>query len=78
MSVPILHRSDLPLAQHRPFEPARRYWRGNAPEYDVVALSVDDPRMLVGEAKWSAKEGASGSEAAAHVRTSAENARGGE
>ena len=71
MSVPMLHRSDLPLARHGPFEPAQRYWRGNAPEHDVVALSVDGLRMLVGEAKWSAQEGAGGSEAAAHVRTSA-------
>ena len=58
MSVPMLHRADIPLARHGPFEPARRYWHGNAPEYDVVALSVDGRRMLVGEAKWSAKEGA--------------------
>ena len=30
----MLHRSDLPLARYGPFEPARRYWRGNAPEHD--------------------------------------------
>ena len=69
MSVPMLHRADIPLARYGPFEPARRYWRGNAPEYDVVALSVDGRRMLVGEAKWSAKEGTGGSMADVHGRT---------
>ena len=61
MSVPMLHRADIPLARYGPFEPAQRYWHGNAPEYDVVALSVDGRRLLVGEAKWSTKEGAGGS-----------------
>ena len=37
----------------RPVEPAQRYWRGNAPELDVVARSVDGRRLLVGEVKWS-------------------------
>ena len=60
MCVPMLHRADIPLARYGPFEPARRYWHGNAPEHDVVALSVDGRRLLVGEAKWTAKEGAGG------------------
>ena len=45
------------LARLGPWEPARRYWRGNAPELDVVAQSVDGRRLLVGEAKWSARSG---------------------
>ena len=69
MSVPLLHRADIPLARYGPFEPARRYWHGNAPEYDVVALSLDGRRMLVGEAKWPAKEGSGGSKAEVHGRT---------
>ncbi len=57
MAVPELHRNDTPLARLGPWEPARRYWRGNAPELDVVARSVDGRRLLVGEAKWSARSG---------------------
>ena len=57
MAVPELHRIDTPLAPLGPWEPARRYWRGNAPELDVVARSVDGRRLLVGEAKWSARFG---------------------
>ena len=58
MAVPLLHRADGPLARLGPFEPAQRYWRGNAPEYDIVARSVDGRRLLVGEAKWT-RSGAS-------------------
>ena len=54
MAVPLLHRADIPLAGLGPFEPAQRYWRGNAPEFDVVARSIDGRRLLVGEAKWPA------------------------
>lgn len=57
MAVPELHRIDTPLAPLGPWEPARRYWRGNVPELDVVARSVDGRRLLVGEAKWSARSG---------------------
>ena len=53
MAVPVLHRSDTTLAGLGPWEPAQRYWRGNAPERDVVARSADGRRLLVGEAKWS-------------------------
>ena len=53
MAVPFLHRRDGPLAELGPWEPARRYWRGNDPELDVVARSVDGRRVLVGEVKWS-------------------------
>lgn len=53
MAVPMLHRADIPLAHLGPWEPAQRYWRGNDPEFDVVARSVDGKRLLVGEVKWS-------------------------
>jgi AAA+ ATPase superfamily predicted ATPase len=56
MAVPMLHLDDSPLAPLGPWEPAQRYWRGNAPEFDIVARSVDGQRLLVGEAKWSARE----------------------
>ena len=55
MAVPELHRGDTPLARLGPWEPAQRYWRGNAPELDIVARSVDGRLLLVGEAKWSAQ-----------------------
>jgi hypothetical protein len=38
-----------------PFGPARRWWRGAAPEWDVVSESLDRQQLLVGEAKWSAR-----------------------
>ena len=71
MSVPMLHRADLPLARYGPFEPARRYWRGNAPEHDVVALSVDGRRVLMGEARWTARAGAGGAKADVNAGASA-------
>ena len=58
MAVPLLHRSDTTLAGLGPWEPAQRYWRGDAPELDVVARSVDGRRLLVGEVKWSMKPSA--------------------
>ncbi len=53
-AVPLLHRGDNALAQHGPWLPAQRYWRGSGPEFDLVARSVDGQRLLVGEAKRSA------------------------
>ena len=53
LSVPLLHRCDLPLARLGPWEGAQRHWQGNNPEFDVVARSVDGQRLLVGEVKWS-------------------------
>ena len=53
--VPLLHRSDTNLGRLGPWEPAQRYWRGNAPELDIVARSVDGKRLLVGEVKWTAQ-----------------------
>lgn len=54
LAVPTLHRGDSLLGGLGPWEPAQRYWRGNEPELDLVARSVDGKRLLVGEAKWSA------------------------
>jgi AAA+ ATPase superfamily predicted ATPase len=44
-----------PLGARGPWGPAARWWRGNLPEWDVVAESVDGARLLLGEAKWSAR-----------------------
>lgn len=52
MSVPVLHRADNSLARLGPWLPAQRYWRGNDPEFDLVARSLDGQRLLVGEVKW--------------------------
>lgn len=38
-----------------PWKPAARWWKGNDPEWDVVAESLDETRLLLGEVKWSAK-----------------------
>lgn len=54
MAVPWLHRSNHPVADMGPFEPARRYWRGDERKIDVVAPAFGGKRLLVGEAKWSA------------------------
>ncbi|HVG08227.1 MAG TPA: ATP-binding protein [Thermoanaerobaculia bacterium] len=35
--------------------PASRWWHGAQPEWDVVSESLDGTRVLLGEAKWSAK-----------------------
>ena len=54
----VVSGSSLHIANLGPFEPAQRYWRGNAPEHDVVARSIDGRRLLVGEAEWPAGAGA--------------------
>ena len=53
MATATLHRVNAPLRSYGPFEPAQRYWKGGEPELDVVARSVDERSLLVGEAKWS-------------------------
>ena len=63
MAVPRLHQCDVPLARLGPWQHAQRYWRGNEPERDIVARSVDGRRLLVGEAKWSAADAPAVSEA---------------
>ncbi len=59
-SVPQLQKSDSPLAQIGPWGPARRYWRGNSPEWDLVARSLDGKRLLLGEVKYHAQRAAPG------------------
>ena len=36
-----------------PWGPGSRWWKANLPEWDVVALSLNDRRLLLGEVKWS-------------------------
>ena len=33
--------------------PARRYWHGNGPEWDIVARTAAGDKVLLGEVKWS-------------------------
>ena len=35
-----------------PWKPAARWWRGNAPEWDLVSTSFDGEHVVLGEAKW--------------------------
>lgn len=51
--VPRLHTAPTAIGGLGPWRAAQRYWRGQEPEYDVVALSVDGTRALVGESKWT-------------------------
>jgi hypothetical protein len=53
-AVPNLHRGTSDLGKLGPWEPAKRFWRGNGPEWDIVSQSMDGQRLLLGEAKWSA------------------------
>lgn len=48
-----------------PWGPASRWWRGGAPEWDVVARSFDGRRVLVGEAKVSVRSVAAANRALA-------------
>jgi AAA+ ATPase superfamily predicted ATPase len=55
-----LCRSALPTLKHglptsAMFLPAKRYWHGNAPEWDLVALSIDKSAAILGEVKWKQK-----------------------
>ncbi|OGV72794.1 MAG: hypothetical protein A3K19_28365 [Lentisphaerae bacterium RIFOXYB12_FULL_65_16] len=49
--TPDLH----PLAKLGPWTPARRFWHGSGPEWDVVSRSLDGQRLLLGEVKWLAQ-----------------------
>lgn len=51
--VPVLDRESGPLGALGPWEPAKRYWRGSSPEWDIVSRSLDGQRLLLGEARWS-------------------------
>jgi len=35
------------------WEPARRFWHGEGPEWDVVSQTLDERCVLLGEVKWS-------------------------
>ena len=54
MSVPRIRKGSA-LEKLGPWRPASRWWRGGAPEWDLVAESHDGRRLLLGEAKWSAR-----------------------
>lgn len=41
------------LARLGPWQPAQRYWRGDEPEWDLVADAVEGTRTLLGEAWFS-------------------------
>lgn len=51
-SLPTVPRASR-LGREGPWGPAGRWWRGNAPEWDILALSMDGRKLLLGEAKWS-------------------------
>lgn len=36
-----------------PWTPGQRWWRGNAPEWDIVAANLERTHLLLGEVKWS-------------------------
>lgn len=48
-------RASAPLHRLGPFGPASRWWHGDAPEWDLVAESLDGRRLLLGEIKWSVR-----------------------
>ena len=50
--VPLSGAADGPLSRTKGWGPASRFWHGDGPEWDVVSLSIDGERLLLGEAKW--------------------------
>jgi AAA+ ATPase superfamily predicted ATPase len=44
-----------PLGRLGPWGPASRWWKGTSAEWDLAAESLDGRRLLLGEAKWSAR-----------------------
>lgn len=40
------------LAGVNQWMPAKRYWQGKGPEWDIVSQSMDKQHILLGEAKW--------------------------
>lgn len=52
MAIPHLHRVVPQLADRGPFSGAQRYWYRNDPELDIVASSLSNREILIGEAKW--------------------------
>lgn len=41
-----------PLDQGIDWLPAKRFWRGNGPEWDIVTQSIDGQYLFLGEVKW--------------------------
>lgn len=54
----VVHLSeyDRRIKSTGPFPPAKRYWSGNGPEWDIVSRSIDGETVLLGEAKWGGKQ----------------------
>jgi len=57
-----LWRSKIPSLQDRKqrgdfgsWGPAARWWKGNLPEWDIVAEAVEGKTLLLGEVKWTAR-----------------------
>lgn len=48
--LPTLH-ANTELGGLGPWGPASRWWHGNAPEWDLVSVSLEGQRLLVGEVK---------------------------
>ncbi len=44
---------DSPFREAGQWEPARRFWHGEGPEWDVVSQTLDERCMLLGEVRWS-------------------------
>ena len=42
-----------PVTGMGPWDPAGRWWRGQDPEWDLVARSTDGRRLLLAEVKWA-------------------------
>jgi AAA+ ATPase superfamily predicted ATPase len=45
----------LSISKKMSFGKASRFWHGKGPEWDILAKSVDGDYLLIGEAKWTAK-----------------------
>jgi AAA+ ATPase superfamily predicted ATPase len=52
-AVPRLAALAIPQFPDMEWGVASRWWQGNAPEWDIVAQSLDGRSILLGEAKWS-------------------------
>lgn len=55
-SVARISSSRCPLSRYGPWTTAGRFWHGEGPEWDVVAISADERHLLLGEAKWPANK----------------------
>ena len=53
LRVPKAHAATT-LSRRGPWAPASRWWRGTMPEWDLVSVSLDGHRLLLGEVRWSA------------------------